>query len=203
MRIFLAGATGVIGERVAPLLRDAGHDVAGMTRSPAKAETLAALGARPVVCDVFDRGRLEAEVVSFAPEILLHLLTDLPDEPSRIAELAEANNRIRTEGTANLLSAARAASCGRVLAESVAWTLTGAGEAAAAELERSVLTAGGVVLRYGQLYGPGTYHPAGAPGPPRVHVDEAARRTVEVLGAPSGVVTIVDEAGEGDPLRRS
>ncbi len=203
MRIFLAGATGVIGERVVPLLRSAGHDVAGMTRSPAKAEALVALGARPVVCDVFEGERLESELVSFAPEVLVHLLTDLPDEPSRIAELAGANNRIRTEGTANLLSAARAARCGRVLAESVAWTLPGAGEAAAAELERSVLAAGGVVLRYGQLYGPGTYYPAEAPGPPRVHVDEAAHRTIEALEAPSGVVTIVDGAGEGDPPRRS
>jgi hypothetical protein len=55
-----------------------------------------------------------------------------------------------------------------------------------------VLAAGGVVLRYGQFYGPGTYH-RDPPAPPRVHIDEAARRTVALLDAPSSIVTIVDE----------
>ena len=61
-----------------------------------------------------------------------------------------------------------------------------------AEHERAVLGAGGVVLRYGRFYGPGTYHPDAVAEPPAVHVDEAARRTVEALDAPSGIVTVVD-----------
>ena len=104
-----------------------------------------------------------------------------------------ANARIRRQGTANLLAAARAAGATRFLAQSVAWRLDGDGGAATEELERSVLAAGGVVLRYGQFYGPGTYHEQAPPPPPRVHVDQAARRTVAALEAPTGVLTIVED----------
>ena len=61
-------------------------------------------------------------------------------------------------------------------------------------LERTVLDAGGVVIRYGQFFGPGTFYPVTPPGPPRIHVDEAARRTVTLLQAPSGIVDIVDDS---------
>jgi nucleoside-diphosphate-sugar epimerase len=193
VRIFLAGATGVIGARVLRLLLASGHRVAAMTRSPQKADALRALGAEPVVVDVFDAAALEHEVVSFRPEVVLHELTDLPDDAASISEFREANARIRREGTRNLLAAARAADAGRFLAQSVAWPLPGDGGAAAEELERAVLEAGGVVLRYGRLYGPGTYHEQAPPQPPRVHVDEAARRTVDALAAPSGVLEIVEE----------
>ena len=63
---------------------------------------------------------------------------------------------------------------------------------AVAELERSVLAEGGVVLSYGQFYGPGTYHEQQLPEQPRVHIDRAAERTVEALSEPTGVVVIVD-----------
>jgi uncharacterized protein YbjT (DUF2867 family) len=193
VRIFLAGATGVIGVRLVPLLLAGGHRVAGLTRSPEKADHLRALGAEPVVCDVFDAAALEDAVVSFRPDAVLHELTALPDDEASIPEFGEANARIRREGTRNLLAAARAAGAGRFLAQSVAWRLPGDAGAAVEALERSVLEAGGVVLRYGQFYGPGTYYEQAPPPPPRVHVDEAARRTIEALAAPSGVLEVVEE----------
>src|SRR5215471_4661716 len=79
MRVFLAGASGVIGIRVLPLLVSEGHIVAAMTRSAGKADELLALGGEPVVCDVFDLDALEAAVAAFAPEAVMHQLTDLPD----------------------------------------------------------------------------------------------------------------------------
>jgi nucleoside-diphosphate-sugar epimerase len=193
MRIFLAGATGVIGVRVLPLLLAGAHRVAAMTRSPQKAGNLRALRAEPVVCDVFDAPALEDAVVSFRPDAVLHELTDLPDDPALIPEFREANARIRREGTRNLLAAARAAGAGQFLAQSVAWRLPGDAGAATEELERSVLDAGGVVLRYGRFYGPGTYYEQGPPPPPRVHLDEAAKRTIEALAATSGVLEIVED----------
>jgi nucleoside-diphosphate-sugar epimerase len=193
VKIFLAGATGVIGVRLLPLLLAGGYRVAGMTRSPQKADKLRALGAEPVICDAFDAAALAEAVVSFRPDAVLHELTDLPDDAASIPEFTEANARIRREGTRNLLAAARAAGAGQFLAQSVAWQLPGDAGAATEELERSVLEAGGVVLRYGRLYGPGTYYEQAPPPPPRVHVDGAARRTVEALAAPFGVVEIVED----------
>lgn len=195
MRVFVAGATGVIGIRLVPRLIAAGHVVAGMTRTPAKAALLRDLGAEPVVCDVYDAEPLRAAILAFAPDALIHELTDLPDDERRIAERPGANARIRREGTRNLLDAARAANVSRFLAESVAWELSGDGGAAVRELEAAVLAYGGVVLRYGRLYGPGTYHEDLLPDHPRIQVDEAARRTVEALDEPSGVLTISEPPG--------
>jgi nucleoside-diphosphate-sugar epimerase len=194
VRVFLAGATGVLGVRLVPLLVGGGHAVAGMTRSPEKADGLRALGAEPVVCDVFDAEALRDAVVSFGPDVVMHQLTDLPDDAGRVREHAAANSRIRREGTRNLLAAAEAAGgVRRFLAQSVAWRLAGDAGAATEELERAVLAWGGVVLRYGRLYGPGTYFERDAPSPPRIQVDEAARRTVSTLDAPSGVLAIVED----------
>ena len=192
MRIFLAGATGVIGIRLVPLLVGAGHVVAGMTRSPDRAARVATLGAQPVVCDVFDAPALEAAVSAFAPDLVVHQLTDLPDDASEVPHFVAANNRIRTEGTRNLLAAAHAAGADRFLAQSIAWAPPGTGPAIA-EHERLVLDAGGVVVRYGRLWGPGTYYPDGPPEPPRVHVASAAIRTLAILDAPSGIVTLCDD----------
>lgn len=192
MRVFLAGATGVIGTRLLALLGDAGHEVAGMTRSPSKAPTIAALGATPVACDVFDTVALVDAVVSFAPDLVVHQLTDLPDHFDQIPDYASRNNRIRTEGTRNLLAAGAAAGACHFLAQSIAWTPSG-DSAAVADHERLVLDAGGVVVRYGRLYGPGTYYCDDLPGPPRIHVDDAAQRTMALLDAPSGVVVFTDE----------
>jgi nucleoside-diphosphate-sugar epimerase len=191
VRIFLAGASGVIGRRLVPLLVESGHEVAGMTRTPAKADTLLGLGAEPVVCDVYDAGRLGEAVVDFGPELVMHQLTDLPDEEASIAG-SNANARMRREGTRNLLAAARAARAARFLAQSVAWDPPGEGAHAKADLERLTLEAGGVVLRYGRFYGPGTYHDE-PPAPPRIHIDEAARRTVELLDVPSGIHAVVED----------
>ena len=193
MRVFLAGASGVIGVRLIPLLVRDGHEVAGMTRSPGKAAALRELGAEPVVCDVFDAGALAQAVTAFGPELVMHQLTDLPDQVERIPEFAAGNNRIRTEGTRNLLAAAAQAGATRFLAQSIAWIPPAGGEAVA-EHERLVLAAGGVVIRYGTFYGPGTYSGADrVPPPPRIQVDEAARRTVALLTAPSGVVVVTDD----------
>jgi nucleoside-diphosphate-sugar epimerase len=192
MRIFVAGATGALGSQLVPLLVAAGHDVAGMTRRQSKAETVRALGAEPVVCDVYDAGDLAEAVTRFAPDAVIHALTDLPADPRDLAARAPANSRIRREGTRNLLAAARAAKARRILAESIAFPAGGDGQAAVEEHERAVLDAGGVVLRYGRFYGAGTWHEHDTPPPPAVHVAEAARRTVDALEGSRGVVTIVD-----------
>lgn len=192
MRIFVAGATGVIGVRVLPLLIGEGHTVAGMTRSPHKSEQLAALGAQPVVCDVFDGPALTRAVTAFGPDAVMHQLTDLPDQRDDLPGFAARNDRMRTEGTANLLSAAAAAGARHFLAQSIAWRPAGRGRAAD-DLERQVLDAGGVVVRYGQLYGPGTYYPDSLPSDPRIHVDAAARATPPLIQAPPAVVILTDE----------
>jgi nucleoside-diphosphate-sugar epimerase len=193
MRIFVAGASGVIGIRLVPLLVSAGHEVEAMTRSPQKAEALRALGARPVVCDVYDRDALVGAVVALAPDTVLHQVTDLPDAKRDLSPIGLANARIRREGTDNLLAAVRAAEVTRFLAQSVAWRPEGASAAAVAYLEEATLAVGGVVLRYGRFYGPGTWFVDELPAPPRIRVEEAARRTVAALEAPSGVLTIVEE----------
>ena len=190
----MAGASGVIGSRLVPLLVADGHAVAGMTRSTHKADLLRELGAEPVICDVFDADALTRAVIAFAPDIVFHQLTDLPDNAADIPAFSERNNRIRGEGTRNLLAVAAAASAGPVIAQSISWELPGeSGRAATAEHERAVLRAGGVVIRYGQLYGPGTYYETTQPEPPRVHVDDAARQTVPAIGVPAGVTIVVDD----------
>ncbi|GAB2681335.1 NAD-dependent epimerase/dehydratase family protein [Nocardia goodfellowii] len=193
MRIFLAGASGVLGTRLVPLLIAAGHEVAGMTRSPEKARLLADAGAEPVVCDAYDLDGLVAAVTAYAPDSVMHQLTDLPDDPARLAEGRAANARIRREGTTNLLAAARAAGATRFLAQSVAWELTGEGQAAKEFLETSVLAAHGVVLRYGQFYGPGTYYPDAPPASPRIALEEAAARTVRALESKPGIYEVTEE----------
>jgi nucleoside-diphosphate-sugar epimerase len=201
MRVFLAGATGVLGVRLVPLLAAAGHTVAGLTRSPDKAGRLRELGAEPVVCDVFDAAALTRAVVAFGPDVVLHQLTDLPDDAAELSAYGPRNARIRSEGTRNLLAAATAAGAQRVIAQSISWELPAdRGSASAAAHERMVLAAGGVVIRYGQLFGPGTYYESAPPDPPRVHVDDAARQTMPVLRAPAGLTVVVDDrAGPGGP----
>jgi nucleoside-diphosphate-sugar epimerase len=193
MRVFLAGASGVIGRRLIPRLIRAGHVVGGMTRSASKMELLAELGAEPILCDVFDREALIRAVRDFKPDVILNELTDLPDEVEKIGDHADLNARIRTEGNQNVIEAARQNGSPKILAQTVAWQLPDGPDArAVAELERSVLAEGGVVLSYGQFYGPGTYNEQQIPAEPRVQIDRAAERTVELLGEPSGVVVITD-----------
>jgi nucleoside-diphosphate-sugar epimerase len=191
MRIFLAGATGVIGVRLVPLLVGARHEVVGMTRMPDKVELLRSLGAEPVVCDVFDPPALNAVVSGAAVEMVMHQVTDLPDQVDQLSAFRQRNNRMRTEGTHNLIEAARRAGVKRFIAQSISWEPPGGGEAVR-DLERMVLDFGGIVLRYGQLYGPGTYYEHEPPDPPRIHVDEATRRTVDLLDAPSGAIVVTE-----------
>ena len=175
-----------------PILIAHGHRVAGMTRTAGKAGRISGSGGFAVVCDVFDvKGLMEA-VVSFHPDFVWSQLTDLPDDPLLIPEHGLANNRIRTEGTDNLLRAA-AAVRSRVIAQSVAWQLPGAGGTAVSHLEERVLAAKGVVIRYGQFYGPGTYHQTEKPDHPRIHIDEAAQRSLAALALKGGLLTIKEE----------
>ncbi|TWB09547.1 nucleoside-diphosphate-sugar epimerase [Rhizobium sp. ERR 1071] len=218
--IFLAGATGAIGKRLVPQLRAAGYDVFGTTRSADKARDLQAVGVRPVVVDVFDADGLKRAVVAAKPDVIIHQLTDLPPavDPSRGAEFAARNARIRREGTANLMQAAIAAGVGRVVAQSIAWAYAAGKEPydesapldLAAPEPRSISVSGvvaletavlggptavtGIVLRYGHLYGPAT----GADAPDAtlaVHVDAAARAALLAIDAGTHGIYNVAEPG--------
>src|SRR5665811_2154761 len=123
VKIFLAGAGGAIGRRLTPLLRAAGHDVVGTTRSPDKATAVAALGAAPVVVDVFDVAALTRAVQIAAPQVVMHQLTDLAFAPGtpRYEEGLERNAKLRIERTRNLAAAAKAAGVTRLIAQSIAF----------------------------------------------------------------------------------
>jgi uncharacterized protein YbjT (DUF2867 family) len=183
-RVFVAGASGLIGVRLVPLLVEAGYAVAGLTRTPAKAERVAALGAQPVVADALDADALAAAVHAFAPDLVMQHLTDLPDKVDELSARLPAHARLLRHGTRNLVAAAGGA---RVLAQSIAWKVGGETDRAYAELEATVLGAGGTVVRFGQFYGPGTYYELERPDEPRIHVDAAARRAFEAIGS-EGVV---------------
>jgi nucleoside-diphosphate-sugar epimerase len=242
MRVFVAGASGAIGRPLLPRLVAAGHEVTGMTRRPERAEEIRAAGAEAVLCDAFDAERLREAVGAAAPEAVVHLLTALPPRFKPRSDYLAPTNRVRIEGTRNLVAAARAAGARRLVAESVAFFYApqgdwvkdegaplysrapgafGAAMAALGELEGQVLgTEGieGLVLRYGWLYGPGTYYArggsladdtlkrrspivgAGAGTFSFVHVEDAAAATVAAVqrGDP-GVYNIVDD--EPAPLR--
>lgn len=197
-RIFLAGATGAIGQRLIRLLRAAGHHVTGTTRFEAKAPMLRALGAEPVVVDVFDADALKQAVLSAKPDIVIHQLTDLPPglDPAKMADAIGRNARIREEGTRNLIDASIAAGARRLIAQSIAWMYAPGPQPhregdpldRAADGPRGITLAGvvsletqtlqsppleGIVLRYGQLYGPGTGSETPR-GQAPLHVDAAA-----------------------------
>jgi uncharacterized protein YbjT (DUF2867 family) len=187
-RVFVAGASGLIGLRLVPLLVGAGHDVAGLTRTPAKAARLAELGAAPVVADALDREALLHAVRSFSPDFVLHQLTDLPDDAAQLEASSAAHSRLLREGTGNLVEVAGDA---HVVAQSIAWNAGGEQARAYEELEATVLGAGGGVLRFGQFYGPGTYYEDELPDEPRIHIDTAARRAFEAMDL-VGVEVAVD-----------
>ena len=193
-----------------PALLAAGHAVTGTTRSSERAGALADAGATPVVVDVFDRPALMRAVAEAQPDAVVNQLTDLPSTPGARGMKAayQANNRIRAEGGANLLEAARAASVGRYVAQSVAfwcrpagtpglrdedtplWTdapgMIGEGARVVAGLERDTLAAGGTVLRYGFCGGPGTwYSPDGAIG------KLVRRRLYPLIGDGAGVHSFI------------
>jgi nucleoside-diphosphate-sugar epimerase len=219
VRVFLAGATGVVGQRVAVLLRDAKHEVVGTTRTSAKVQMLRMLGIAPTVVDVFDADALAQAVLAARPDVVIHQLTDLPSAPGTPGYPAaqEANRRLRIEGTRNLVQAAKMAGVRRVVAQSIAFVYApGAGMHneddpldVAAEgvrqltvqgivaLEREVLRTpdiAGVVLRYGYLYGPGTWYDA-PPKPPSVHVDAAAHAALLAMNKGAGIYNIAEDDG--------
>jgi nucleoside-diphosphate-sugar epimerase len=219
MRVFLAGAAGVVGRRLTPLLIAAGHHVTGTTRSLDKTEEIARAGATAVVVDVFDAQALTHAVTAAKPDVVIHQLTDLPDVFDRdlMAAASARNSRIRIEGTANLVAAARAAGAHRMVAQSIAFiyapgaephyetdALVSDGEGAVTArgvlaLERLVTaTPGldGIVLRYGRFYGPGTWRTEPG-GRGCLHVDAAAQAALlaATRGA-AGIYNIAEDDGE-------
>ena len=164
-----------------------------MTRSPDKIDVLQRLGAQAVCCDVFDHEALWRAVSDYGPDAVIHQLTDLPDDPKLIESGLAANARVREVGTANLVDAAVAAGVSRLVVQSIAWTINGSRPASVVELERITLDARGIVVRYGQWYGPGTYHQGDPPPEPRVHIDTAAHRTVAALDLTAGIYVATDD----------
>src|SRR5450830_1742956 len=201
-KIFVAGATGAIGTVLVPLLLDAGYVVYGSTRQQARADPLKKLGAHPVVVDVFDAATLNAAVRAIAPAAIIHQLTDLPRllEPQAMAEAVHRNARIRGEVTRNLVAAALAAGSTQRHVEESPLDVNAAGGRrisidGVVALETQVLHTPkltGTVLRYGQLYGPGTstMTPQGASP---VHVDAAAQAAL--LALQRGAVGIFNITG--------
>jgi 2-alkyl-3-oxoalkanoate reductase len=124
MKVFVAGATGVIGAQLVPQLAAAGHDVIAMTRSPARTDALRALGARPVVADALDPDAVARAVAETEPEVIVHQLTALKGEPGlremrNPDRLGAMTNRLRTEGIDHLLAAGRAVGVRRFIAQSI------------------------------------------------------------------------------------
>lgn len=238
MRIFLAGATGVIGSRLLPQLLAAGHEVTAATRCSERLQGLRAAGAEAVLADALDAAAVREALAAARPQALIHELTSLPQriKPRTMERDFALNDRLRSEGTANLVAAARAVGCERILAQSIAFSYAPGppgtlhseqhpllapsdappqyrrSAAAICELERHVLDAGGVVLRYGYFYGGSSAISrsgsmaqdlrrrrmplvgAGAGVWSFIHVDDAARATVAALAAPGAAAyNIVDD----------
>ena len=184
MNVFLAGATGAIGRSLVPMLVKEGHKVVAMTRAPKKVRGLEAMGAAPALGDVFDVARLNDVAKGAAPEVIIHQLTSFG---ATARDPFAETNRLRIEGTRNLVAAARAAGAQRFIAQSISFLCTPGGNGltdestplyldapeavrplveAVAELEHQTLSAEGIVgtvLRYGHFYGPHTqYAPDGS-----------------------------------------
>jgi nucleoside-diphosphate-sugar epimerase len=219
MKIFLAGAGGVIGRRLTPLLRAAGHSVVGTTRSAGKAAALRALGAEPVVIDVFDATLLASALKAASPQVVIHQLTDLPSPPTTPGYEAglDRNARLRIDGTRNLIAAMREAGVKRLIAQSIAFVYA-PGEGTRVESDPLDVAAGGarkrtvegvvaleqatlempegIVLRYGFLYGPGTWFENEKRAKPALHVDAAAYAALlAVTRGERGVYNIAEDDG--------
>jgi 2-alkyl-3-oxoalkanoate reductase len=219
MRVFVAGAAGAVGRPLVPQLVAAGHEVTGTTRSQQRAEALRAAGATPVVVDALDADALREAMVGAAPEAVVHELTSLPDRfDPRKADIYEATNRVRSEGTRNLLAGARAAGARRFVCQSIAFAYAAGtqpevldedaplamgapppfGDAVRMidEMERAVVGAEdleGLVLRYGWFYGPGTYF-----GEDGSMTADVRRRRFPVIGSGAGLWSFIhvdDAAG--------
>jgi 2-alkyl-3-oxoalkanoate reductase len=217
MRVFVAGATGVIGRALVPKLMAAGHQVTGMTRSEERAAGLRSGGAAAVVADALDAAAVSRALVESRPEVVVHQLTSLPAAPDFKDEHEfDATNRLRSEGTRILVDAALQAGARRLVAQSIAFQYAPEGDwvkdenaprmhgdggisgvmRAIGDLERTVTTTEGIdglVLRYAFFYGPGSaYAPDGA------MADEVRRRRFPIVGKGNGVFSFihVDDAAE-------
>lgn len=217
MRVFLAGASGAIGQRLTPMLTQAGHEVIGTTRTPSKARELERAGAQPVLLDALNREAIFEAVVAARPEVVIHMLTALPQRlnPRRIQRDLAINDRLREDGTRDLVAAAQQAGATKMIAQSAAFLympLAGvAGRPALRTeedaldfeapkalmrsinalhmLEHTVRSADGlegVVLRFGHLYGPGTaFSGSGA------IVEALRRRRLPLIGGGQAVWSFV------------
>jgi nucleoside-diphosphate-sugar epimerase len=216
MRVFVAGASGAVGRPLIRQLVEAGHEVTGMTRTPEKARDIEASGATPAVCDAFDAQAVRSAVDAAAPEAVICQLTRLPADYDIRKIDYEPTNRLRLEGGRILLDAAISAGTRRFVTQSIAFLYAPEGEwvkdeearpftdapqpfgsatHALLEHERDVLESGldGVVLRYGQFYGPGTYYAADGS-----IAGQVRRRRLPIVGAGGGRTSFVhveDAAG--------
>jgi nucleoside-diphosphate-sugar epimerase len=207
MRIFVAGASGAIGQPLVAELVRRGHEVTGMARSEAGARHLADVGAAVARVSAFDAAAVEQALRDARAEVVIDELTSLPKDPSEMAAAAPGDRKLRIEGGGNLHRAAMACGVRRYIQQASGFFLepgSGLADESAglavnasprvalkartyAELEARVLNAGemeGVALRlrYGFFYGPGTwYHPEGA------SADQARRQEVPVIGDGGGV----------------
>ena len=213
MRIFIAGASGAIGRRLVPLLVSKGHSVIGTTRTPGKTDELRAAGARPVVLDALDGDAVVEALVRAEPEVVVHQLTALAGftDFRRFDQGFATTNRMRTEGTDNILAGMRELEVRRLVAQSFAgWPHARTGGPVKTEdapldqhppealrrtleailyLERSVLQTDGVqgtVLRYGGFYGPGTSLGKGG-----VQLESVQRRRFPIVAGGTGVTSFI------------
>ncbi len=219
MKILLAGAGGAIGRRLVPLLRAAGHDVVGTTRSADKTAALRALGAEPAVVDVFDAAALTRIVQAALPQVVIHQLTDLPYAPNTPAT---KRGSIATPACASMVRAIwwpppRRRGVRRLIAQSIAFVYA-PGDGMRVESDPLDLAATGVrkrtvdgvvaledatlqmpegiVLRYGLLFGPGTWFEREKRGKPGLHVDAAAQAAVlAVSKGARGIYNIAEDDG--------
>lgn len=212
MRVFLAGATGAIGRPLVRRLLAEGHEVVGTTRSEEKARALEAAGAEAVVLDAFDTPALRSAVLAARPDAVIAQLSalDAPLRPRRYAEWIAGTNRLRTEVTPVLVEAARTARAERLLVQSVCFLLADEGPMvgdehaptaedepdpmgpvvrAALAMEAEVVAAGGLVLRYGFFWGPGTSLGLGGQ-----QVEDVRRRRFPVVGTGAGMFSFVHVA---------
>ena len=225
IRIFLAGATGAVGQPLCRLLLARGYYVIGSTRSADKVPLLKQLGLEPVVVDVFDEVALRRAVMRARPNAVINQLTDLPPgpDPARMDDARARNARLREEGTRNLLDAARAGGAQRFVAQSIAFAYApgplpyseesalatdapdplGMTARAIENMELQILESplDSVILRYGKFYGPGTGFDAPPPGG-ALHVHDAARAAMLALaqGAP-GVYNVAEDDGTVTSLK--